>query len=82
MVLWVNQATTYLKIGYQPERKNNFPEYTWGFAPLEWQNDVGAVMVVRQDKKPLLPDHVAALVEYSDTTFLPSLRPMTKARAT
>jgi len=64
MIGYVNHAGTFLNIGCQPERKNNGPEYAWGNAPGEWQNSVGAVMVVRQDKKPLLPDHVAVLAEY------------------
>jgi hypothetical protein len=35
-----------------------------GFIPQRWQNNVGSVLIVRQDKKPLLPEHGAALAEY------------------
>lgn len=36
----------------------------WGWASQQWQNDVGSVIVVRQDKKPLFPLHVEALCKY------------------
>jgi hypothetical protein len=53
MVPWVNTAGTLLNIGCQPDRENDFPGYSWGFAPMIWQNSVGAVLVARQDKKDL-----------------------------
>lgn len=31
---------------------------------MQWQNDVGSVLVVRQDMKPLHPLHVEALCKY------------------
>jgi hypothetical protein len=31
---------------------------------LKWQNNVGSVVVMRKDKKLLLPEHVTVLAEY------------------
>jgi hypothetical protein len=31
---------------------------------MKWQNSLGAVVVMRKDKKPLLPEHVEALAEF------------------
>ena len=59
---WVNTAGTFLNIGCKPQSKRS--GFDWGFAPPEWQTSVGAVVVVRKDKKKLLPEHVHALVEY------------------
>ncbi len=39
-------------------------ELGWGWAPRRWQNSVGSVLVVRQDKKALSPLHVEALCNY------------------
>lgn len=36
----------------------------WAWASQQWQNDVGSVIVVRQDRKPLFPLHVEALCKY------------------
>ena len=38
--------------------------FGWGFASQQWQNRVGSAIVVRQDKKPLLPLHAEALCKY------------------
>ena len=59
---WVNVAGTFLNIGCKPERADT--GFNWGLAPPEWQNDVGSVVVMRKDKKPLLPIHVFALADY------------------
>ncbi|KAI4678566.1 hypothetical protein J4E81_010661 [Alternaria sp. BMP 2799] len=59
---YTNTGATFLHIGCKPERKEwglNF-----GLAPLEWQDSVCSVVVMRKDKKALLPEHVDALVEY------------------
>lgn len=45
----------------------------WAWAPMSWQNDVGNVLVVRQDKKPLLPVHVETLANYCRFEVLPYL---------
>ena len=71
MVPWVNTAGTFLNIGCQPERENDFPNYSWAWAPMYWQNSVGAVLVARQDKKDLLPGHVEALAEYNEEYLMP-----------
>ena len=36
----------------------------WGWCPMRWQSDVGSVVVVRKDKKLLLPMHMEALARY------------------
>jgi hypothetical protein len=59
---WVNTAGSYLNIGCKPDKMAD--SWGWGFAPPEWQNLVGAVVVMRKDKKKLSPEHVDALVEY------------------
>lgn len=59
---WVNTAGTFLHIGYKPQSKQS--GFDWGFASPEWPDSVGAVVVMRKDKKKLLPEHVHALVEY------------------
>ena len=34
--------------------------------PLDWRGKVGSVVVVRQDRKPLCPQHVKILVDFLD----------------
>ncbi|KAF2878598.1 hypothetical protein BDV95DRAFT_479395, partial [Massariosphaeria phaeospora] len=58
-----NQAATFLHIGCDP-KENYYRRYSWGLAPMEWQDSVGAVIVARKDKQPLLPEHVAALADW------------------
>lgn len=36
----------------------------WGWAGHKWQNSVGSVIVVRQDKEPLHPKHIEALAQF------------------
>lgn len=43
----------------------------WGFAFLQWQNNVGSVLVLRQDMKPLHPLHVEALCNYCRYDIMP-----------
>lgn len=50
-----NQIITYLNI-----------ELESGFAPPAWQSDVGTVLVARQDKKPLLEQHLEGVWMYCD----------------
>ena len=64
---WVNRAATFLNRACQPEREETGDlDYIWGFAHADWQGDVGAVMVMRKDKKTLLEEHVDALAEYHE----------------
>lgn len=48
-----NQIATYLNINA-----------TTGFAPREWLNQVGNVIVARMDRKPLFPQHVEGVWMY------------------
>lgn len=61
-----NQDATFLHLCCDP--KADFHpqsgEMGWGWASMQWQNSVGSTIVVRQDKKPLLPLHVEALCKY------------------
>ncbi|KAF2111354.1 hypothetical protein BDV96DRAFT_499663 [Lophiotrema nucula] len=62
---WCNQDATFLHLGVDPKREDFMNGgYSFGFAPMGWQDDVGTVIVARKDKKPLLPEHVAALTKY------------------
>jgi len=51
-----NQVATYLMI-----------ETGSGFAKPIWQTNVGSVIVAREDKKPLVENHLEALWSYSST---------------
>ncbi|ORY11258.1 hypothetical protein BCR34DRAFT_514169 [Clohesyomyces aquaticus] len=61
-----NQDATFLHLSCDPNA--NFNHMTgklgWGWAPMQWQNSVGSAIVVRQDKKPLLPLQAEALCRY------------------
>lgn len=61
-----NQDATFLHKCCDPNAtlSSDFGTIGWGFAPMQWQNDVGSVLVVRQDMKPLHPLHVEALCRY------------------
>ncbi|KAF1992673.1 hypothetical protein P154DRAFT_504571 [Amniculicola lignicola CBS 123094] len=63
----VNQPATFLNRGCNPERRftEDIYEYGWSLAPMQWQNEVGSIIVARKDKKPLLPEHTEALCEFS-----------------
>lgn len=71
---WCNQPAKLLHIGCQPERENNFPTYAWVLAPMLWQENAGSVVVVRQDKKPLLSDQVAALARFCQYHLSPTFQ--------
>ncbi|KAI8944556.1 hypothetical protein F4801DRAFT_571314 [Xylaria longipes] len=61
-----NQDATFLHLCCDPKAKDDLSRGVlgWGWASQQWQNYVGSVIVVRQDKKPLLPWHVEALCRY------------------
>ncbi|KAI0902825.1 hypothetical protein F4823DRAFT_620807 [Ustulina deusta] len=61
-----NQDATFLHLCIDPEKKDDLSRGVlgWGWAPSQWQSDVGSTIVVRQDKKPLSPSHVEALCRY------------------
>ena len=60
-----NIPTTFLHMKTDPDIS------WWGWAPMRWQNDVGSVIVVRQDRKPLVPKHIDALCDYCQFTLQP-----------
>jgi hypothetical protein len=65
-------AATFLHIGCEPN-VNDFPQgYGWGLAPVAWNSPVGTAVVLRKDKKPILPEHVAALAEWCEFELIPA----------
>lgn len=61
-----NQDATFLHLCIDPKVKSDLSRgiMGWGWAPEQWQRDVGSAIVIRQDKKPLSPWHVEALCRY------------------
>lgn len=59
-----NQDATFLHLCCDPNAEFGLETLGWGWAPMQWQNNVGSVLVVRQDKKPLSALHVEALCAY------------------
>lgn len=66
-----NQFATLLHLSCDPKAECEPPSMGWGWAPEQWQYGVGSVLVVRQDKKPLLPFDVEALCMYCRDEVLP-----------
>ncbi|KAL7894328.1 hypothetical protein HDV64DRAFT_127229 [Trichoderma sp. TUCIM 5745] len=68
-----NQDATFLHLCCDPSPPSNptTGSLGWGFASMQWQNNVGSVLVLRQDKKPLHPLHVEALCKYCRYDILP-----------
>lgn len=66
--LFNNQDATFLHLCCDPKSRVEPLTLTgpmgWGWASGQWQSDVGSIIVVRQDKKPLSPLHVEALCKY------------------
>lgn len=60
-----NFQATFLHMGTDP----NSP--SWGLAPMEWQNGVGSVLVVRQDGNDITPREVEALCNYCQKKLQP-----------
>ncbi|KAA8623294.1 zinc finger mynd-type protein [Pyrenophora tritici-repentis] len=61
-----NQDATFLHLCCDPGAKLDIGKESlgWGWSPQSWQNNVGSVIVVRKDRKPLLPLHMEALAKY------------------
>ncbi|KAI1425516.1 hypothetical protein F5Y12DRAFT_369495 [Xylaria sp. FL1777] len=61
-----NQDATFLHLCIDPKAKEDYSRGTlgWGWAPMQWQSEVGSAIVVRQDRKPLSLSHVEALCRY------------------
>lgn len=70
-----NQDATFLHLCCDPKASFDLRTGTmgWGWAAQQWQNSVGSVIVVRQDKKPLLPLHAEALCKYCRYEIRPLL---------
>ncbi|KAL7625809.1 hypothetical protein AAE478_005032 [Parahypoxylon ruwenzoriense] len=68
-----NQDATFLHLCCNPKAEFDLRTGSlgWGFASTQWQNSVGSTIVVRQDKKPLLPLHAEALCRYCRNEVLP-----------
>ncbi|KAI3319327.1 hypothetical protein HD806DRAFT_548586 [Xylariaceae sp. AK1471] len=64
--MYENQDATYLHLCCDPKAERDLSRGVlgWGWASKQWQNRVGSIIVVRQDKKPLSPWHVEALCRY------------------
>ncbi|KAB2576816.1 HIT/MYND zinc finger-like protein [Lasiodiplodia theobromae] len=58
---YVNQPATFLHLAC---RDDETAGAAWGWAPPPWQHDVGSVLAVRADQKPLHPLHVEALCRF------------------
>ena len=43
----------------------------WGFAPIYWNNDLGNVLVIREDEKDLSVDDLGAICRYVRKKLLP-----------
>ncbi|KAH8811334.1 hypothetical protein F5884DRAFT_781817 [Xylogone sp. PMI_703] len=70
-----NPDATYLHLCCDPKADSDLGRGTlgWGWASMQWQNDVGSIIVVRQDMKPLLPLHMEALCRYCRSDISPLL---------
>jgi hypothetical protein len=63
-----NQAATFLHLNTDP---NSRLLMGWGWAPMEWQNNVGSVIVVRADGKDLSPHHCEVLCTFCQFEMQP-----------
>lgn len=61
-----NVAATFLHLEMHTESAH------WEWAPLQWQDDVGSVLLVRKDGKDLTPHQVEALCCYCQFEFSPA----------
>lgn len=63
---WNNQDATFLHLCCDPKASYDPAIGTlgWGWAPAMWQNHVGSIVVVRQDRKPLSILDVQTLCYY------------------
>ncbi|KAI1125637.1 hypothetical protein F5Y10DRAFT_246746 [Nemania abortiva] len=68
-----NLDAGFLHMGCDPEAEFDHSGRTaaWGCPSVPWTWGVGSVIVVRQDKKPLLPLHVEALCKYCSCDAAP-----------
>lgn len=67
-----NVPATHLHICLDPEAEMEpNGQLGWGMPPRQWQVDVGSVLVVRQDKKPLSTFDIEALCKYCQCEAYP-----------
>lgn len=59
-----NQAATFLHLSVDPNDR-------WGWAPMAWQEPAGSVIVVREDRTALAPEHVEALSYFCQYVLQP-----------
>lgn len=70
-----NQSATFLHQCCDPDAELDLSTGSlgWGWCPLPWQNDVGSTIVVRKDRRPLLPLHMEALARYCQYEVQPPM---------
>jgi hypothetical protein len=70
-----NQDATFLHLCCDPDAESD--SHTgglgWAWASQQWQKRVGSIIVVRQDRKPLLPLHVEVISKYCRHEIRPLL---------
>ncbi|KAF2790433.1 hypothetical protein K505DRAFT_251203 [Melanomma pulvis-pyrius CBS 109.77] len=68
-----NQDATFLHQCCDPDAKFDMSTGSlgWGWCSMPWQNGAGSAIVVRKDKKPLLPSHMEALAKYCRNEIQP-----------
>lgn len=70
-----NQGVTFLHLNANPHSPS------WGWAPPEWQNEVGSVLLVRADRKPISPRQVEILTEYCCSELQPNFESSIEANS-
>ncbi|KAI0809559.1 hypothetical protein GGR55DRAFT_689325 [Xylaria sp. FL0064] len=62
----MNVDATYLHLRCDPQVKSDISGgiLSWGSVPMRWQNNVGSVIIMRRDGKPLSRWHLEALCKY------------------
>ncbi|KAF3015615.1 hypothetical protein E8E14_010468 [Neopestalotiopsis sp. 37M] len=69
-----NQEVMFLHLCCVPNKRPSSSGKGWGWADWKWQYEVGNVLVVRRDKKPLAPFDVEALCRYCKDEVMPIIR--------
>lgn len=69
-----NQEAMFLHLCCVLNKRPSSSGNGWGWADWKWHYEVGNVLVVRRDKKPLAPFHVEALCRYCKDEVMPIIR--------
>lgn len=71
-----NPSATFLQRCYDPKAKTDTANGNMGFgwAAVHWLDSVGSFLLVRKDKKPLLPLHMEAILKYSQLEVPPRIQ--------